>query len=66
MEVKYNAPIEVTEKQYALARRELSGICAFRTEKTLFMLGGLNTRFFIKLMMPAYKNNVIHVLGLVN
>ena len=49
MELKYNTPIEVNQKQYNVCMGKHSGICAGRTE---------NGRYFIKVFLMKYVHQV--------
>ena len=49
MEIKYNTPIEVNQKQYNVCMSRHSGICAGRTE---------NGKYFIKVLFMKYAKEV--------
>jgi hypothetical protein len=49
MEIKYNTPIEVNQKQYGICMRKHHGICAGRTE---------NGKYFIKVLFMKYVKDV--------
>lgn len=55
VEVKFNTPIEVSEFQYNVLRKDFQGILAFRESKS-------DGKFFINLFMNCYKSQVQHVL----
>jgi hypothetical protein len=48
MNIEYNIKTEVTKNQFTNLRKYCSGICAFRQE---------NEKYFVKLLLPKYKNN---------
>lgn len=56
-ELKNNVAIEVTEEQYKLARAKLSGIVFHRQDKN-------TNKYYIKLGMSKYKDEVVKILGL--
>jgi hypothetical protein len=49
MQIKYNTPIEVNQKQYGICMRKHHGICAGRTE---------NGKYFIKVLFMKYVKDV--------
>ena len=49
MEIKYNTPIEVNQKQYNICMSRHHGICAGRVE---------NGKYFIKVLFMKYVNEV--------
>jgi hypothetical protein len=53
-EIEYNVQIEVTEKQYNIARSKLDGIVAFRKE---------NGKFYIKPLLIKYKKLIQSILN---
>ena len=53
-EIEYNVKIEVTEKQYNIARSKLDGIVAFRKE---------NEKFYIKPLLIKYKKLIQSILN---
>ena len=53
MDIQYDTPIEVTEKQYKRIMSELKGVCCGRIE---------NGKHFIKLWLMSWKSNVIWIL----
>ncbi len=53
MTIQYDKQIEVTEKQYTTAMRELSGVVAGRME---------NGKFFIKLWIGSYSKELKRIL----
>lgn len=55
VEVKFNTPIEVSEFQYNVLRKDFQGILAFRQSES-------DGKFFINLFMNYYKSQVQNVL----
>jgi hypothetical protein len=53
MEILYNTPIEVTQKQYNICMNTLSGIVAGRFD---------NGKYYIKVLLMKYKKEVKRVL----
>jgi hypothetical protein len=53
MEIRYNVPIEVTQRQYNICMSSLSGIVAGRVE---------NGKYYIKVFLMKYKKEVQRVL----
>jgi len=53
MEIVYDKKTEVTKNQFKALKRDADGICAFRTERE---------KFFIKLLIPKYKNYVQSII----
>lgn len=53
MDIQYDTPLEVTEKQYKRIMSELKGVCCGRIE---------NGKHFIKLWLMSWKSNVIWIL----
>ncbi len=51
--IKYNTPIEVTEKQYRTAMNELSGCIAGKI---------VDGKFFVKLWVMAYLKELKQIL----
>ena len=49
MEIKYNTPIEVNQKQYGICMSRHHGICAGRVE---------NGKYFIKILFMKYVKDV--------
>jgi hypothetical protein len=49
MEIKYNTPIEVNQKQYGICMSRHHGICAGRTE---------NGKYYIKVLFMRYAKEV--------
>jgi len=49
MEIKYNTPIEVNQKQYNICMSRHHGICFGRTE---------NGKYYIKVMFMKYAKEV--------
>jgi hypothetical protein len=49
MEIKYNTPIEVNQKQYGICMSRHHGICAGRTG---------NGKYFIKVLFMKYVKDV--------
>ena len=56
MEIKYNTPIEVTQKQYNICMNRHHGICAGRTENGKYFIKVLFMRF-VKEVETDLKNN---------
>jgi hypothetical protein len=56
-DLKLDEPIEVTEAQYNLARAKLGGLVFHRKDEE-------TGKFYIKLAMSKYKDDVIEILGL--
>ena len=54
MNIKYNTPIEVTEKQYNLIMNNLKGVCAGRKETTD---DGVN-KYFVKVLFMKFSKDV--------
>lgn len=54
MEIKYNVEIEVTKEQYVGVLNYFKGIVAFRKTET---------QYFIKLLFPAYRNQLTMFLS---
>jgi hypothetical protein len=55
IELKYDTPVEVSEKKYRELMNRCGGLIAGRQE---------NGKFYIKLWMVKYKNDVEFVLNL--
>lgn len=53
MEIRYNVPIEVTQRQYSICMSALSGIVAGRVE---------DGKYYIKVFLMKYKKEVQKVL----
>ena len=53
MDVDYDKPIEVSQKQYARIMTELKGVCAGKIE---------NGKYFIKLWLISWRSNVKWIL----
>ena len=53
MEIIYNKPIEVTQRQYNICMNTLSGIVAGRID---------DGKYYIKVLLMKYKKNVKNVL----
>lgn len=53
MEIKYDTPIEVSEKAYHIFRTQFAGIVAHREE---------NKKYFIKVWLMEYKGAIANVL----
>lgn len=53
MEIIYNTPIEVTQKQYNVCMNTLSGIVAGRVD---------DGKYYIKVLLMKYKKQVNQVL----
>jgi hypothetical protein len=49
MEIKYNTPIEVNQKQYGICMSRHQGICAGRAE---------NGKYFIKVLFMKFVKDV--------
>ena len=49
MEIKYNTPIEVNQKQYGICMSKHNGICAGRKE---------DGKYFIKVLLMKYAKEV--------
>lgn len=49
MDLQYNIPVEVTEKQYRATKSQFGGIIAHRND---------NGKYYIKLWLTAYKSRV--------
>ena len=57
MNIRYNVPIEVTEKQYNLIMNNLQGVCAGRKETT-----NGETKHFIKVLFMKFSKDVKRIL----
>lgn len=55
MEIKYDVPIEVTEKQYNILVRDCCGIIAHRKS---------DGKFYIKVWVMKYKKLVQQIIGM--
>lgn len=53
MEIQYNKPIEVSQKQYGRIMTELKGVCAGKVE---------NGKYYIKVWIMSWKSNVQWIL----
>jgi hypothetical protein len=53
MEIRYNVPIEVTQRQYNICMNNLSGIVAGRVD---------DGKYYIKIFLMKYKKEVQRVL----
>lgn len=53
MEIQYNKPIEVSQKQYGRIMTELKGVCAGKVE---------NGKYYIKVWIMSWKPNVQWIL----
>lgn len=53
MEIRYNVPIEVTQRQYNICMNNLSGIVAGRVD---------DDKYYIKIFLMKYKKEVQRVL----
>jgi len=53
MEIKYDTPIEVTQKQYNICMSRHHGICAGRKD---------GNKYFIKVLFMKYADEVAEVL----
>ena len=53
MTIKYNKPIEDSQKQYGRIMTELKGVCAGKVE---------NGKYYIKIWIMSWKQNVQWIL----
>lgn len=52
--LKYNVPVEVSKKQYDAVIVRCAGIIAHKIE---------NSKYYIKLWIPKYRNEVLEILN---
>lgn len=53
IDLQYDIPVEVTQKQYYAIRRDYAGVCPHREE---------NGKYYIKLWYMSYKDRVQNCL----
>lgn len=53
MEIKFNTPIEVTEKQYRRIMSELKGVCAGKIE---------DGKYYVKVWLMSWSVNIKWIL----